>query len=175
MQWDQFFISIAQFSGVVFAVVLATKQLAGKAERHETKEERHTRWRDSVATTYELAAVSLLSILYFLHGSWLAFVAASVIVGIGLYDYGRFLAAYRTQARTTPAATTSRASRDPVSARLVVVPALAMVAAAVSFTPGALAGDTARTMLASAVLWLVLSGMVQALLWYRDSWGLAED
>lgn len=119
--------------------------------------------------TYELAAAALLSILHSIRGSVVDTVFASLVVGVGLHLYWRYVTAYRD----LPAE--NREGEARTMAWLTILPVAALLSALLSYAWWWIPEAVANYMLAVGVAWLIFSGTTQALFWYRNAWEGSED
>lgn len=165
MNWQAYFSDVAAFAGVVFAIVLAARQLTEHAQRKETRAQNQARLWDSLSVTYELAAAALFGILYGIRGSGVDIGLATLVVIIGIWLYIRYLASYYK----LPA--TMRRGMTRTAAWMTILPMGALLTAALSYVWWYVPEPVANYMLAASVAWLVFSGTSQTLVWYYNAWG----
>jgi hypothetical protein len=165
--WDSFFTGLAGFGGVVFAITLAARQLSGRDLAQEKLSESRTRLWDSMAVTFELAAAAFFAILFSVRAApiFVGVVGTAVAV-VGLILNAIYLSRFVRLHRLR------RQSRGEIAfAWMSVLPVAAYVTAAITLWFGA----EPILLFTAAVTWLVLSGTLQAMLWYLRSWDLPDD
>jgi hypothetical protein len=165
--WPAYLSGLAAFSGTLFALVLAARQIRGPV--HENPPERVARAYlvDSVAVTAELGVAALLAVLATIEGSGLFSVAVVVVAAVG------------AALSVGSAVTWGLALRDVTGwwrtagawALLLgnVLP-LACYTVAALYAVGHFRFDDATWGYAAALSWLTLSGTIQSVLWYARIW-----
>lgn len=163
--WQSFFAGLSAFSGVVFALTLAARQITVAKAVEESLARNRTRLYDSLSTTYELAAAALLAVLWIARHTVVGAGAAAVFAALGIASYGVYIRKFVAMSR-----------REYVGKLgwlflvITVIPLAALTWSAV-YMWLTFAGVTIPTdWFAVALLWLIFSGTAQAVLWYRSSW-----
>jgi len=122
--------------------------------------------------TYELAAGALLAIFYLVRDSWIAGVFGSLVAGLGVWLYLKYLPALWSLWHHSPVADIPEGDRPSRSEKVFffvsIVPLTSLVAAAIILWMRV--PVEASEWFAAACTWLVFSGTMQAILWYLASW-----
>lgn len=161
VDWSTYFVAIGGLAGTVFAIVLAVRPLAVNLQR----EHAGLRLADRVeaaAVTFELAAATIFAFAFLIRGSWLATVVTVVPALAGCFLIG-WRAVVHWQVWKHDRALLRR--QDHLSTWMHLLPLSAYVMGAVwphTTIPVDWYGLSTS--------WLVLSGILQAVLWFLVAW-----
>lgn len=172
-----FFTNITTFAGVVFAVVLAARQVTPHVRRsYWWRESRYRLW-DSMAVTSELAAAALFATLWMLPASGIRSVGAVVVGLAALFLYTGYFVAYGMWLANPEPPSVRRPQPTKPSSQWLMVLATVLPCAAIAAAVWVLTSPTSPfgwprdDVMAAAVGWLTMSGSIQSVIWYYTAWG----
>ena len=161
VDWSAYFVAIGGLAGTIFAIVLAVRPLAANLQREHVGL-RFAERIEAAAVTFELAAAAIFAFAFLIRGSWLAHFVTAIVATTGL-----ILIAWRVRAhwQVWKHDRVPLRKRDHFSTGMHILPLSAY----------ALGGAWAYTTLpvdwyGLATSWLVLSGILQAVLWFFAAW-----
>lgn len=165
LDWSSYFTAQSAFAGVVFALVLAARQIRGAGGHINEPSERDYRLADSIAVTAELAVSAALGFLALAANTPVSWVFTSIVAVVGFVLSALALRLF------FPARPHLEPGWQDAAQGLGNVLPMACYATALLYGLGVLplAGEFIYGY-AIAATWLAFSGCFQAIFWYSRIW-----
>ncbi|MBF4622253.1 hypothetical protein [Clavibacter sp. VKM Ac-2542] len=174
--WTAFYSAMAGFAGTLFAITVAARTIGSHRENEETRRQNWTRFFESLAVIYELAAATVFAISAGVRGTIPATVTGVFVAGVGILLYVAYCIAFLRRRGIAD----RHSNLEWLFLAIAAFPMLAYLFVIIYFLDMPLSiclgqvcvspADLTDIWFPLSIIYLVASGVVQTLVFYVRNW-----